>query len=135
MMIRFAKCCHPITGDPIIGYISRGRGIIVHRRNCSNLKNIPDVEERKIPVEWENAAALLVKRFKVEAKRSLDLFSEIEGAVRKNQGHLIEGKLEETGPHHLTGFFTMQLEQKEDLKKVLKNIRSIPSVFSIQSLS
>jgi GTP pyrophosphokinase len=134
MMIRFAGCCRPITGDPIIGYVSRGRGIIVHRRNCSNLKNIPDFEERKIPVEWENAAALLVKRFKIEAKRSLDLFSEIEGAVRKNQGHLIEGKLEETSPHHLTGFFTMQLEQKDDLKRVLKNIRNIPSVFSIQSL-
>ncbi|MDR1430197.1 MAG: RelA/SpoT family protein [Spirochaetaceae bacterium] len=134
MMIRFAKCCHPITGDPIIGYISRGRGIIVHRRSCGSLKNIPDFAERKISVEWENAAALLVRRFKVEAKRSLDLFSEIEGAVRKNQGHLIEGRLEETGPHHLTGFFTMQLEQKDDLKRVLKNIRSIPSVFSIQSL-
>ncbi|MDR1176901.1 MAG: HD domain-containing protein [Treponema sp.] len=132
MMIRFARCCRPITGDPIIGYVSRGRGIIVHRKNCGNLKNIPDFAERKIPVEWE--AALLVRRFKVEAKRSLDLFSEIEGAVRKNQGHLIEGRLEETGPRHLTGFFTMQIEQKDDLKKVLKNIRSIPSVFSIQSL-
>ncbi|MDR1178053.1 MAG: RelA/SpoT family protein [Spirochaetaceae bacterium] len=134
MMIRFAGCCSPVTGDPIIGYVSRGRGIIVHRKNCGNLKNIPDFAERKIPVEWESAAALLVRRFKVEAKRSLDLFSEIEGAVRKNQGHLIEGRLEETGPRHLTGFFTMQLEQKDDLKKVLKNIRSIPSVFSIQSL-
>ncbi|MDR2631792.1 MAG: RelA/SpoT family protein [Spirochaetaceae bacterium] len=135
MMIHFAKCCHPVTGDPIIGYVSRGRGIIIHRKNCSNLANIPDFLERKIETEWENAASVLVKRFKVEARLSTDLFSEIEGAVRKYQGHLIEGRLEETSVNHLTGFFTMQLEQSEDLKRVLKNIRGIPSVFNIQTLT
>ncbi|MDR2363534.1 MAG: RelA/SpoT family protein [Spirochaetaceae bacterium] len=135
MMIHFAKCCHPVTGDPIIGYVSRGRGIIIHRKNCSNLANIPDFLERKIETEWENAGSVLVKRFKVEARLSTDLFSEIEGAVRKYQGHLIEGRLEETSVNRLTGFFTMQLEQSEDLKRVLKNIRGIPAVFSIQNLS
>ncbi|MDR0589924.1 MAG: RelA/SpoT family protein [Spirochaetaceae bacterium] len=135
MMIHFAKCCHPVIGDPIIGYVSRGRGIIIHRKNCSNLANIPDFSERKIETEWENAASVLIKRFKVEARLSTDLFSEIEGAVRKHQGHLIEGRLEETSVNHLTGFFTMQLEQSEDLKKVLKNIRGIPAVFSIQTLT
>ncbi|MDR2758647.1 MAG: RelA/SpoT family protein [Spirochaetaceae bacterium] len=135
MMIHFAKCCHPAMGDPIIGYVSRGRGIIIHRKNCSNLANIPDFLERKIETEWENAASVLVKRFKIEARLSTDLFSEIEGAARKYQGHLIEGRLEETSVNHLTGFFTMQLEQSEDLKKVLKNIRGIPAVFSIQTLT
>jgi GTP pyrophosphokinase len=135
MMIRFAKCCHPITGDPIIGYVSRGRGIIVHRKNCSNLANIPDFEERRIDTEWENAGSQLVKHFKIEAKLSQDLFSEIEGAARKYQGHLIEGRLEETAPNRLTGFFTLQLEKAEDQKQVLKNIRGIPGIFSIHSLS
>ncbi|GHT73738.1 hypothetical protein FACS1894124_2580 [Spirochaetia bacterium] len=145
MMIRFAKCCNPIVGDPILGYVSRGRGIIIHRKNCSNLANIPDFAERRIDTEWENAAALLVKRFKVEARHATDLFSEIEGAIRKYQGRLIEGRLEESadrrsvdqrsGANHLTGFFTMQLEQPEDLKKVMKGIRGIPAVYSIVSLN
>jgi GTP pyrophosphokinase len=77
----------------------------------------------------------LVKHFKVEARLSPDLFSEIEGAVRKYQGHLIEGRLDGTGDNHLTGFFTMQLEQPEDLRRVLKSIRGIPAVYSIISLS
>jgi GTP pyrophosphokinase len=146
MMIRFARCCRPITGDPIVGYISRGRGIIIHRRNCSNLANIPDFAERKIDTEWENAGTVLVKRFKIEARgpgsseagnrpSSPDLFSEIEGAARKNQGHLIEGRLEETSPSRLTGFFTMQLESPGDLKRVLKNIRGIPGILAIQELT
>ena len=132
LMIRFARCCRPVAGDLIIGYVSRGRGIIIHRKNCSNLANIPDFEERKIEAEWENAGAMLVKRFKVEARISADLFSEIEGAVRKHQGHLIEGRLEENAANRLTGFFTMRLEQAGDLKGVLKNIRGIPGILSIQ---
>jgi GTP pyrophosphokinase len=131
MMIRFARCCQPIVGDPIIGYVSRGRGIIIHRKNCSNLKNIPDFAERKIDTEWENANTFLIKRFTIEARRSAALFSEIEGAVRKHQGHLIEGRLEETKTDHLTGFFTMKLDNKDDLKKVMKSIRTIPSVYSV----
>ncbi|MDR2740850.1 MAG: HD domain-containing protein [Treponema sp.] len=135
MMIRFAKCCNPVMGDPIVGYVSRGRGIIVHRKNCRSIRNIPDFAERRIDTEWENAAALLVKRFRVEARLSSNLFSEIEGAVRKYQGHLIEGRLEETGANHMTGFFTMRLEQPEDLKNVMKNIRGIPAVYSILALT
>ncbi|MDR2634269.1 MAG: RelA/SpoT family protein [Treponema sp.] len=134
LMIRFARCCRPVTGDPIIGYVSRGRGIIIHRKHCSNLRNIPDFEERKIPTTWENADPVLVKRFKVESRLSADLFSEIEGAARKYQGHLIEGRLEETAANRLTGFFTLQLEQAEDLKKIIKNIRGIPAVFTITIL-
>jgi GTP pyrophosphokinase len=146
MMIRFARCCRPVTGDPIIGYISRGRGIIIHRKNCANLANIPDFQERKIETEWENAGTVLVKRFRIEARlpgasesgnrpSSPDLFSEIEGAARKNQGHLIEGRLEETSPSRLTGFFTLQLEAPGDLKKVLKNIRGVPGILTIRELA
>jgi GTP pyrophosphokinase len=134
MMIHFARCCRPVTGDSIIGYISRGRGIIIHRKGCSNLANIPDFEERKIEAEWENAASLLVRRFRIEARLSSDFFSEIEGAVRKHHGHLIEGRLEETAANRLTGFFTVELESAGDLKRVVKNIRGIPGVYSIQSL-
>jgi GTP pyrophosphokinase len=135
LMIRFARCCRPVTGDAIIGYVSRGRGIIIHRKNCSNLANIPDFEERKIDAEWENAVSVLVRHFKIEARLSADLFSEIEGAARKYQGHLIEGRLEETAANRLTGFFTMQLESPASLKRVIKNIRGIPEVYSIQTLN
>jgi GTP pyrophosphokinase len=134
MMIRFAQCCRPVTGDPIIGYVSRGRGIIVHRRTCRNVAHIPDFTDRKIDVEWENALTHLVKRFRVEARRTPDLFSEIEAAVRKHQGHLIEGRLEEPATNRLTGYFTMELENKDDIKAVLKNLRGIPAILGIQLL-
>ncbi len=131
MLIRLAQCCNPSTGDDIIGYISRGRGIIVHRRNCPNLKGIRDFEERSIIVEWEAVSPKATRRFRVTARRTSDLFSEIEGAVRKYKGHLIEGKLEEDDRGNLAGSFTMELEKSGDFKKVLKSIRTVPTIINI----
>jgi GTP pyrophosphokinase len=52
-MIKFAACCHPVPPFPITGYVSRGRGIIIHRKECGNLARIPDIKNRSIGVEWE----------------------------------------------------------------------------------
>lgn len=134
MMISIAGCCHPTTGDDIIGYISRGRGIIVHRKDCPNLKNISEIEDRCIDVEWEAVSPREIHRFKVQSKMTSDLFSEIEGAVRKYKGHLIEGKLEEDERGKLSGSFTMELDNKTDYKKIIKCVRTIPSVLNIQSI-
>jgi GTP pyrophosphokinase len=134
MMISIARCCNPSTGDDIIGYVSRGRGIIVHRRDCPNLKHIQDFENRSIEVEWETASPKEVRHFRVTSRMTSDLFSEIEGAVRKYRGHLIEGRLEEDERGNLSGRFSMELEEKDDYKKVMKSIRTIPSVLNIQSI-
>ncbi|MFP4362723.1 MAG: RelA/SpoT family protein [Spirochaetia bacterium] len=135
MMIRFAKCCEPAVGDDIIGYISRGRGIIVHRRDCPNLKYIKDFTQRRMEVEWETVSPKATRRFRVTARQTSNLFSEIEGSVRKYHGHLIEYKLEENEQGRLIGFFTMELDKKEDFKKVVKSIRTIPHVLTIEKIN
>ncbi|WP_019639918.1 RelA/SpoT family protein [Paenibacillus fonticola] len=75
LLVRFARCCNPVPGDDIIGYITRGRGVSVHRRDCPNIPTASDGEEaaRVIEVEWENA---------VEANYSVDI--EITGHDRRN---------------------------------------------------
>ena len=142
MLINFARCCNPVTGDAITGYVSRGRGIIIHRENCPNLANNPELENRRIDAAWENADSALVKRFRIEARETANLFSEIEGAIRRRQGHLIEGRLEEVpglggrgSGNRLAGFFTIQLVNAEDLKPVIKNIRGIPGILGIQQIN
>ena len=134
MMIRFANCCHPTTGDDIVGYVSRGRGIIVHKRGCSNLANIPDFEARGIEVEWETVSPRETRRFRVVARRTFDLFSEIESAIRKFQGNLIEGRVEETDDGRLDAQFTVELDRRDDFKKVMKSVRSIPQVLNITAV-
>ncbi len=134
MMIRFAQCCHPTTGDEIVGYISRGRGIIVHKQGCTNLRNIPEFESRAIEVEWETVSPRETRRFRVVARQTYDLFSEIESAIRKFHGNLIEGRVEETEQGRLNALFTVELDRRDDFKKVMKSVRSIPQVMSITSV-
>jgi len=134
MMISLAGCCNPSTGDDIIGYVSRGRGIIVHKKSCPNLPHITDFVHRTIEVEWEATSPRTTRRFRVTSRRTNDLFSEIEGAIRKYKGHLIEGRLEEDDKAHLTGCFTMEMDNEEDYKKALKSIRTIPSVLNLYAL-
>ncbi len=135
VMIHLAGCCNPTPGDRIIGFISRGRGIIVHRDDCSNLKGINDFDDRKIDVEWENYSDKATQRFKVNARYVADLFSEIEGAIRKHSGHLISGSINETDRGDLEGFFTVEMNRADDYKKIAKSIRTIPSVLNIQKLN
>lgn len=133
MMIQIARCCNPASGDEIIGYISRGRGIIVHRKNCPNLRNIRDFEQRNVDVQWEAYSPRSTQRFKISSRMTSDLFSEIEGAVRKYKGHLIEGKLDEDESGNLRGAFTLEIDDQDDFHKIIKSIRTIPTVLNIQS--
>jgi len=132
LVIRIAGCCRPVTGDPIAGYVSRGRGIIVHRADCRTLAAIPDFSERGIEVHWEAMTPFVTARFRLTARRSADLFSEIEAAVRKFRGHLREGKLGERGDGAYEGSFTMEVEKAEDVEKVIKAVRSVPAVLTIE---
>lgn len=135
IMIRLAQCCNPTPGDEIIGFISRGRGIIVHRADCSNLKGINEFESRKIEVAWESYSNRATQRFRVMARNVPDLFSEIEGAIRKYQGHLISGSINETDRGDVEGLFTVEMNRTDDFKKIAKSIRSIPAILNIQKLS
>jgi GTP pyrophosphokinase len=134
MMIHIAQCCSPVRGDDIVGYISRGRGVIVHKRTCPNLKNMSEIVDRSVEVEWENESPKLTKRFSITSKRTFDLFGEIEGALRKYKGHLIEGRLHDDDEGRLIGTFTMEVEHEEDFKKILKNLKTIPSVNTISEI-
>jgi GTP pyrophosphokinase len=134
LMISLAQCCNPRRGDEIIGYVSRGRGIIVHRKNCHNLKNMTEIDQRSIEVEWESANPLQNRRFRVVSRITQDLFAEIEGAIKKYKGHLIEGRLDDGEQDRRIGSFTMEVANEEDVKKVVKSIKAIPAIISINPL-
>lgn len=130
LMVRFAGCCKPSVGNAIVGYVSRGRGIVVHRADCRNLPNISEFAERRVDVAWE-AAHGLVRRYRVWSKRSADLFSEIENAAKKNGGRLMEGRLD-AERDGLSGSFTMAFGSAEDARVVERNLRNVPSIQKIR---
>lgn len=136
LMISLANCCNPQRGDEIVGYISRGRGIIVHKKNCPNLKNMKEIEQRSVEVAWETNSPKPTRKFRVTSKRTYDLFSEIEGAIRKYHGHLIGGRLydDDMDSSRLIGTFTIEIDKEEDFKKVVKALMTLPSINTVSSI-
>lgn len=133
MMITLAHCCNPQRGDKIIGYISRGRGIIVHRKDCPNLKNMKEINERSVEVEWETKSPKPTRNFRVTSKRTYDLFSEIEGAIKKHHAHLIGGRLydDDSDNSRLVGTFTVEADKEEYFKKAMNALKTIPSINTV----
>ena len=131
ILFDFAKCCNPVHGDEIVAYITRGRGYVIHKKDCSNLKNMPEAGARLVPVEWDSQE--LVRRFSVVAKENTELFSEIDNAVRKHGAHLIQGSLD-AGPEGLVGTFTISADNENAMKLTTQAIRQIPSIKKIQGV-
>lgn len=128
LLVRFAGCCRPVTGDPIVGYVSRGRGVIVHRADCPNLPNMAESEQRSIEVVWERGNPGLSRRFRILSEPEAELFSAIEAAIKKFGARLAEGRVRERPDGLYEGWFGIEAPDVQSLKRASRGLRSLPSV-------
>ena len=130
VQMNLAQCCNPHPGDAIIGYITRGRGITVHRVNCKNLKAIRDYHKRKITVEWEEKTKKVYAVDIVSKDRS-GLLMDITTAIANTNANIVELHLKSGRDGLVRAAFRVQIKNAHQLKIFLKDIKSIPEVISI----
>jgi len=132
LLVFRAKCCNPIPGDEIVGYITRGRGVAVHTRTCPNVQNLMYQAERRIAVEWggESAATFPVQ-LAIRAKDRAGLLAEIT-AVISGAGSNIRNL--ESRPDRLNARIEASLEiaDRRQLESILANIRKISGVHGVE---
>ena len=134
LMIKLARCCNPVPGDDIVGFITKGRGISVHRRDCSNVVNLPDHEKaRFIEVEWEDLKA--GKSYDAEicivGSDRKGILSDISRACEDMDIHL-SGVNAKTGRDgSLTMTITLSISSTQEMQKVLRNLRNIEGVTQV----
>ena len=132
LLVFRAKCCNPIPGDEIVGYITRGRGVAVHTRSCPNVQNLLYQSERRIAVEWggESAATFPVQLV-IRAKDRAGLLAEIT-AVISGAGSNIRNL--ESRPDRLNARIEASLEivDRRQLESILANIRKISGVHGVE---
>ncbi len=128
-MIKLPQCCQPIPGDDIIGFITRGRGITVHKKDCSSIKKLENEKERFIEILWENKE----KKFypvKVKAigtdrsdllKDISDILSSMSVDVKKMQAEILKNNKAEFQ-------FIIEVENTAHLKSILNKINSIDNI-------
>jgi guanosine-3',5'-bis(diphosphate) 3'-pyrophosphohydrolase len=130
VQIRLAQCCTPHPGDVIIGYITRGRGITVHRANCKNLKALKDYPKRRITVEWAEKGKK-VYSVEINSRDRPGLLMDISSAIASSNANIIEMHLKSNHNGLVKGDFRIQVKDEQQLRLLIKNIRSIPEVISL----
>lgn len=132
LLVYRAKCCNPIPGDDIIGYITRGRGVAVHTRACPNVQNLMYQTERRIAVEWggESAATFPVQ-LSIRGKDRAGLLAEIT-AVISGAGSNIRSLESRPDRQNARIEASLEIVDRRQLETILANIRKVAGVFGVE---
>jgi GTP pyrophosphokinase len=130
LLTMLAQCCHPVPGDSIVGYITRGRGISIHRRDCTNILR-SDEEERLIEVSWGSAQSTYPVAIKISAYDRGGLLRDI-AAVVASEGINMSSVNVSTSKNLAAFVITLDIYDVAQLSRVLDKIERLPNVIEVR---
>ncbi|MFC1847305.1 RelA/SpoT family protein [Chloroflexota bacterium] len=129
LLTPIARCCHPVPGDKIIGYITRSRGVTIHRQDCYNVVN-EDEKERLVPVEWGESDALYPVDIQVEAWDRVGLMRDIATLVAEEKVNITGVSLANNDDQTTSIFLTLETASLTQLSRIFARIEGIRGVIS-----
>lgn len=136
ILVRFAKCCSPVPGDDIIGYVTRGRGVTIHRADCENFEKTDDSENRFIEVAWAtNTETAYNTGVQVISSDRKGLLSEITIIVQEMEMAMtgINAKIDKNGIAIVN--ISIEISDIEELNKLMRRLRSLEEVIEVKRVS
>lgn len=127
LLVTLGRCCRPVPGDSIIGYITRNRGVTVHRRDCHNVLH-EDEKERLIPVEWGEIESLYPAVIHVEAWDRVGLVRDISAVVAGEKINITNMTVNENANGLTSLDFTLEIKGLDQLSRLLAKVEAIPGV-------
>ena len=132
-LVKLSKCCNPLPGDEIIGYITKGRGVSVHRKDCVNVKDLLTEENRIIDVKWyEEAKENYNVTLEVLANDRKGLLVDILNTVKETKANLMGVSTKTTKERIAIMDIDLEVENIEELNKVIRNIKKVDSVYEVR---
>ena len=137
LSVRFSRCCNPVPGDEIVGYITRGRGISIHRTDCTNIMSLPDYEKaRLIPAEWstqdEKSGAKYSTSIQIFANNRIGLFADISRVMTENEVDIQMASSRVNKQGQATIEMSFEVASIDELEKLISRLHPIPGVLDIQ---
>ncbi|CAB1079324.1 Guanosine-3',5'-bis(diphosphate) 3'-pyrophosphohydrolase (EC / GTP pyrophosphokinase (EC, (p)ppGpp synthetase II [Olavius algarvensis Delta 1 endosymbiont] len=133
ILIRFGKCCQPVPGDPIIGYITRGYGVTVHRTNCVNALQM--TPERQIEVEWnQEASETYPVKIKIVSGDRVGLLADVVGNISKFGANILNASSETRENKMVDSYFTIGVEDTGHLERILSAVRKVKLVQDVKRI-
>ncbi|MFL6064736.1 MAG: RelA/SpoT family protein [Friedmanniella sp.] len=136
LWVKLAKCCTPVPGDPIMGFVTRGAGVSVHRMDCVNAASLRAEPERLIDVEWApTAKSSFLVAIQVEALDRNRLLSDITRTLSDQHVNILSAALSTTKDRICKAKFTFETADPTHLDHVLQAVRGVPAVFDVYRIS
>ncbi len=135
-LIRFARCCSPLPGDEIVGFITRGRGVSVHAADCSNIDQLLYDPERKISVSWE-AAPKVAHQVKIRVMIGTDrpgILAAISAAISASKINIAQADIRVTEDRKGLNTFTLEVSNLKQLEGAMGAIRQIDGVMGVERI-
>ena len=135
MLVRLAHCCNPVAGDDIVGFITRGRGVSVHRATCPNVKGLMEHPERMIQVDWDGAAdALFQVEIVVECLDRMGLLKDVTIAIGDAGGNILSAATATNREGIATLRFLVEISDASGLDPLLAAISRVDSVYDARRI-
>ncbi len=133
VLVKFSKCCNPLPGDPIIGYITQGQGVTIHRKNCLNVLKMS--EERQIEVQWsKDYSESYPAGIKIKTDDRFGLLADIASVITKNKSNIISAKTHTSEEGVSLFYFTIMVESSEQLRTIMSQIKQVKKVNDVKRI-
>jgi len=129
LLTQLARCCNPVPGDEIVGYITRSRGVSVHRKDCYNVVN-EDEKDRLIPVEWGTTSSLYPVQVQVQARDRVGLMRDITTLVAEEKINILAVNLTNNDDYTISIFLSLEASNLAQLSRLLVKIEGVKEVIS-----
>jgi len=132
MVVSYARCCHPIPGDDVMGYLSSGRGIVIHRNNCGNLSNFRKQPEKWISVSWEKDIDRdFNSQIHVETLNKPGVLAEVASTIGDTRSNIEQVSV--LGRHEDCSVlaFMIQVRDRIHLAQIMRSVRNMPNVIRV----
>jgi GTP pyrophosphokinase len=134
LMIRFSKCCNPVPGDNIVGFITKGRGISVHRKDCTNMISLPEEEKQRfIEVEWDKQKENMSydTEINILAEDRKGLFSDISKTCDDMDVSITGVQAKSARDRIVTITLTVSISNTSQIEKVLRQLKAVPGIADV----
>lgn len=132
MAVQYAKCCRPIPGDPIIGLIKKGQGLVIHTFDCPGIGKARNDPDKLLDVEWaKNTSKLFEASIKIIAADQRGVLAKITSEIAEAESNIENVSMEKSDDKYTYIFFTIQVSNRKHLANIMRALRRIPEVIKI----
>jgi (p)ppGpp synthase/HD superfamily hydrolase len=131
-VVTFAKCCHPIPGDPILGFVSAGRGIVVHLRGCKNIREFRNNPERWVDLQWEkDVQGTYPVEVRVDTENQRGVLATVAAVISDLESNIENVSIDERDGRFSSLLFTLSVKDRVHLANIIRRVRALDSVVRI----